>query len=97
MKFTIFDLIGLLGASLILFGFYRTSIGRWTNRSFWYELDNLIGPICLIIYQFHNHAYIGIVLNTVWAVVAFRGLTSFAQRYRKQYVKPKRRAKRQIA
>ena len=79
-----FDLIGVLGASLILFGFYRTSVGRWTHKSFWYELDNLIGPICMIIYQLHRGAYIGIVLNTLWAIVAFRGLSSFAQRYRKQ-------------
>ncbi len=86
-----YDLIGLVGASLILFGFYRISIGRWTNKSFWYELDNLVGPACMIIYQFHHQTYIGIVLNAVWIAVAFRGLTSFAQRYRQQH---QRRAKK---
>jgi hypothetical protein len=79
-----YDVVGVVGASLILFGFFRISVGRWTNKSFWYELDNIIGPICMIIYQLHNGAYIGIVLNTVWIIVAFRGLTSFAQRYRKE-------------
>jgi hypothetical protein len=76
-----YNIVGTLGASMILFGFYRTSIGKWQNKSFWYELDNTIGAVLLIIYQFHLHAYISVVLNVIWAFVAFRGLTSFAQRY----------------
>ncbi len=73
---------GIVGALLILLGFYRTSIGRWTNKSFWYELDNLTGAVLVVIYQLHVHAYVTIFLNIVWAVVAFRGLTSFAERSR---------------
>lgn len=77
----IFSVLGTVGALLILLGFYRTSIGQWKNKSFWYELDNLLGAVLLIIYQAHLHAYISVVLNAVWAFVAFRGLTSFAERY----------------
>ena len=77
----IYDIAGIIGAILILFGFYRTSIGKWTNKSFWYELDNLIGPLLLIFYQLHNHAYISVVLNAIWAIVAFRGVTTIAERY----------------
>lgn len=78
-----YTIIGSLGAALILFGFYRTSIGRWTNRSIWYELDNLLGAILLIIYQLHIRNYISLVLEIVWAIVAFRGVTSLAERYEK--------------
>ncbi len=77
-----YNVIGVLGASLILLGFYRTSIGRWKNRSFIYELDNLVGATFLIVYQFHYHAFISVTLNIIWAIIAFRGLTSFAQRYK---------------
>lgn len=77
-----YNIIGTVGAVLILIGFYRTSVGKWKNKSFWYELDNTIGAILLIIYQFRLHAYISVIVNTIWAVVAFRGLTSFAERYR---------------
>ena len=76
----IYDVIGVLGASMILFGFYRTSIGEWTNKSFWYELDNVVGAVLMIFYQLHHRAFISVILNVVWAVVAFRGLTSFAER-----------------
>lgn len=77
-----YNVIGVMGALLILLGFYRISIGRWTNKSFWYELDNVIGAVLLIIYQWHLMAYVSVVVNIVWAAVAFRGLTSFTQRYR---------------
>lgn len=87
--------VGVFGACLVLFGFYRISIGKWTNKSFWYELDNLVGALCLIFYQIHLGAYINIVLNCIWAIVAFRGITSFAERYtRKKNQKSVKRPKR---
>ena len=89
---TIYNVIGVLGASLILLGFYRTSIGRWKNRSFVYELDNLVGALLLIGYQFHHMAYISATLNVIWAIIAFTGLTSFAQRYK--WGKPSKKARR---
>lgn len=75
-----YNAIGILGAALILLGFYRTSIGKWKSKSFWYELDNFAGSILLLIYHIYFDAYIGAVLNIVWMIVAFRGLESFAER-----------------
>lgn len=74
--------IGVIGGLLILLGFYRTSIGKWKNKSFWYEMDNLVGALLIAVYQLHVGAYISVVLNIIWGVIAFKGLTSFAERYR---------------
>lgn len=87
------DVVGAIGACLILFGFYRTSIGRWKNKSFWYEMDNFVGATLLVFYQIHTEAYISVVVNVIWAIVAFRGLTPFAERYQKKLAK-RTRAKR---
>lgn len=73
---------GLAGASCILFGFYRTSIGKWTGKSFWYELDNLVGAVLLIIYQLSVGAYVTLFLNVIWVIVAFVGITSIVERRR---------------
>ena len=89
-----YNIAGTLGAFLILLGFYRTSIGQWKNKSFWYELDNLVGATLLVIYQLHHNAVISVVVNVIWAVIAFRGLTSFAQRYNHRAKKTKPRSKR---
>ena len=83
MKNFVYNMIGVAGSLLILLGFYRTSIGRWKNRSFLYELDNVIGASLVIIYQLHTRSYISVGLNFIWAFVAFRGLTSFSERYLK--------------
>jgi hypothetical protein len=71
---------GIAGAFCILLGFYRTSIGKWTGKSLWYELDNLVGASLLIVYQLSIGAYVTLSLNVVWVIVAFAGITSIAQR-----------------
>lgn len=74
--------LGILGALLILFGFYRISIGKWTGRSFWYEFDNFAGAVLVTIYQIHYRVYISVIVNIIWAVVAFRGVISYRERRR---------------
>lgn len=90
---TLYNIAGAIGAFLILFGFYRINIGKWKNKSFWYELDNLIGASLLVVYQLHHSAVISVIVNVVWAVIAFTGLTSFAQRYKHQSAKKKTKRK----
>ena len=79
-----YKVAGILGAVLVLFGFYRTTIGKWTGRSKLYELDNLVGACLIAVYQFHYKVYITVVLNVVWAIVALRGLTSYRQRRKRR-------------
>ncbi len=74
------DIVGAAGAALILLGFYRTSIGKWTNKSFWYELDNMAGAGLLVIYNLNRKAYVSLVLDIVWVMVAIMGITSIAER-----------------
>lgn len=74
------DLIGLVGAALIVFGFLRISLGIWTSRSLWYEIDNLAGASLMVLHEWLIGAYIPMVLSIMWAVVALKGLTSFAER-----------------
>ena len=81
---TFYNIIGIVGAGMVLFGYYRISIGRWTNKSMLYELDNIVGPGLIIFYSYHHKAYVGMVLNLVWVAVAFHGLLPFAERYGRQ-------------
>jgi hypothetical protein len=75
-----YTLVGIVGALLILFGFYRISIGKWTGTSLWYELDNLIGALLVMVYQYHYRAYVTMVVNIIWAIVAFKGVVSYRER-----------------
>lgn len=71
---------GIIGAILVLIGFYRVSIGQWTGKSLWYEIDNLAGALLVTIYQLHYHAYVSMVVNVIWGIVAFRGIISYRER-----------------
>ena len=79
----LYTYLGILGAIFILFGFYRISIGKWTGRSRLYELDNLVGALLIVTYSFHHKAYINVVINIIWAIVAIKGLSSYRQRVKK--------------
>jgi hypothetical protein len=74
------NVLGIVGCVLILFGFYRTSIGQWTGKTLWFELDNFLGAAFLIIYSLDKKAYVNIALNVVWAAVALKGISSIEQR-----------------
>lgn len=72
--------MAIVGSLLILFGFYRVNTGKWSNKSFWYELDNLVGALLIITYQIYYHAYVTVVVNAIWAAVAIFGLIIFFRR-----------------
>jgi hypothetical protein len=80
MHFKPIDYLGFLGGFLILFAFFRISIGKWRSNSLIYELDNLVGAACMVVYAFSKHAYASIALNCVWVLVAFMGVSSYAER-----------------
>ena len=76
----IYNGLGVVGAVMLLFGFYRVNSGKWNNRSFWYELDNVIGATLIIIYQIRYHAYVTVVVNAIWAIVALWAVCVFLRR-----------------
>lgn len=76
----IYNGLGVVGAIMLLFGFYRVNSGRWSNKSFVYELDNLVGATLLVIYQIRYHAFVTVVVNAIWAIIALAGLAVFFRR-----------------
>ena len=80
MHFGLVDWLGIIGGATLLFAFARISLGKWKNTSMWYELDNLIAAVLLSVYTFSKGAYVSLTINIVWGIVAFRGVTSLAER-----------------
>lgn len=83
----LYNILGIIGALMLLFGFYRANSGRWSSKSFGYELDNLIGASLIIVYQIRYHAYVTVVVNTIWAIVALWGLAVFSRRLHQHHRK----------
>ena len=79
----LYNALGIVGSLLILLGFYRISIGKWTGKSLLYEIDNVLGALLVSIYQIHHHTYITATLNVVWVIVALKGISSYKQRVKR--------------
>ena len=60
-------------------------------------MDNLIGATLMSIYAYSKGAYVGIVLNIVWGIVAFRGVSSYAERRLKKEIRKDRRKLRKAS
>lgn len=75
------EIAGMAGAILCLFAFYRTSIGRWTGKSLWYELDNFLSGVLMGYYAYEKQAVASLVLNVIWVGVAIIGLSSIRERH----------------
>lgn len=80
MQWEPIDFVGLAGGVLLLFGFWRIQTGHWKAKSAWYEIDNIVASMLLLAYGWNKQAYVTSLLNIVWAYVALRGLSSFAER-----------------
>ena len=76
----VYNVVGIIGAVMLLFGFYRVNSGKWSNKSVVYELDNLIGAILIIVYQIRYQAFVTVAVNAIWALVALWGLYIFFRR-----------------
>ena len=86
-----YNVLGVIGAVMLLVGFFRVNNGRWSNKSFAYELDNLVGAVLIIIYQVRYHAFVTVVVNAIWAVIALAGLLVFARRLHLHQRRPRGR------
>ncbi|HXH04860.1 MAG TPA: hypothetical protein VNI82_00335 [Candidatus Nitrosotenuis sp.] len=63
------EIIGLLGAALLLFAYFQTSRGAWKGTSAQFQWFNIAASVCLVVYSGYKFAYANILLNTVWLVI----------------------------
>ncbi len=64
------DLIGWLGALLLLTGYALVSTKRMEGDSPTYQILNLLGGACLILNTVYYGAYPSSVVNIVWIGIA---------------------------
>ncbi len=65
MKFTI-EVIGWIGAALILGAYALLSAGKMKSDSVAYHLMNIVGAAGFVINSGWNHAFPSAVMNVVW-------------------------------
>ena len=82
------DIIGTLGAALLLVAYFMATTKRWQTHTPQYQLSNLGAAVLLIVYSFMKTAYVHVFINVVWASVAIVGLVFIAE-HRRRHKKAK--------
>ena len=64
------DILGWIGAVLLLYGYARVSSGKWTGGTKGYQVVNIAGSILFIINSGYHGAYPSVAVNVIWAAIA---------------------------
>lgn len=70
MKFKSLQIIGWLGATLILGAYFLVSFSVIESGSVMYQLLNLVGAAGIVIETFSKKDYQPMVLNVAWILIA---------------------------
>ncbi len=64
------DVIGWVGAAMLLIAYGMVSFHKLRADSFRYQLANALGSCCLIVVTMYYHAYPSAFVNVVWILIA---------------------------
>lgn len=64
------DFLGWLGCVLVLGCYLMVAIQRWQVRSLPNQVGNIIGPASISLNCWYYQAWVPLVLNAVWALIA---------------------------
>ncbi len=70
----IVEIIGIVGMTLILVFFFLNNAGKISQKSFYYDLGNLLGAGLLSFYAFYINSIPFLILNLTWSFIALRDI-----------------------
>ncbi|MBY0347016.1 MAG: hypothetical protein GTN67_05165 [Hydrotalea flava] len=76
------EVIGWLGALLLLGSYYMNMNGKLAAASPLYIWSNIVGGICFIINSSYHHAFPSVMVNIIWIGIAIVALIKAQQQKR---------------
>lgn len=71
---SLFDVLGWVGAVMILGAYGLITLGRWRSDSLSYQVTNAVGAVALLVWACSIAAWQSALINAVWVVVGVVGL-----------------------
>jgi hypothetical protein len=69
------EYIGWSGAILLLLAYFLIQVGLINSQNYVYIILNIIGALFLVIHTWAYKAYLSVVTNLVWAIIAIGTLS----------------------
>lgn len=82
------DILGWMGAVLILTAYALISFRKIEGGSFRYQLLNIFGSIFLVVNTFYYGAIPSTLVNIIWAIIAFGALLALLKRWKRDEKSP---------
>jgi hypothetical protein len=86
MKISI-DVLGWIGAFMILTAYALISFRRVEGNSINYQLLNIFGSIFLVINTYYYGAIPSTLVNIIWAIIAISAIITILRKVRQRAVK----------
>lgn len=80
------DILGWIGAALILTGYALISFRKVEGNSFVYQLMNIVGSIFLAANTLYYGAVPSSLVNIIWAIIAVFAIFSIARSWRRREI-----------
>jgi hypothetical protein len=71
----IVDIVGWIGAALILIAYFFVSTRRVEGNALSYQILNIFGSVFLIVNTFYYRAFPSTFVNIIWIAIAFYSLS----------------------
>ncbi|MCX8035254.1 MAG: hypothetical protein N3A71_03165 [Candidatus Dojkabacteria bacterium] len=75
-KFFLIELLGVLGAIMILGAYFLLSINYLSADNLFYQLLNILGSLVLLCYSFYKKAWANVGINFIWMIIGLFALVS---------------------
>lgn len=70
----IIQIVSIVGASIVLWAFFRQQQGRWGIHQRRYLASNFVGTVVLTVVAWHESQWGFVLVESIWAAVSLRGL-----------------------
>lgn len=74
------DMVGVVGATLVLIGFILVQTHRLRDEDIRYDLLNALGSALLLWYAYLLSSYPFMILNSVWLLVSLKDVVGWWRR-----------------
>lgn len=77
MTFSLYDLLGSLGAATLILAYFLLQLDRIKSTSFWYSLLNAVGAALILVSLIFDFNLPSLIIEAFWLIISLYGIIKF--------------------
>jgi len=75
-----FDIIGIIGVSIIVIAYFLLQIGRFDSNNIYFSVLNIVGSSLILYSLSYNWNLSSVVIESFWILISFIGVVKYLKR-----------------